>query len=204
MFKKFNVYYNENTGFFDHYEGVLKDSPEWRFCYSIKSYEEALFEHRFSMGMYNTLLYANTVGIGKPTLHSEILKAKQIFLKHNLLYFTIHSIIPPLPGVYFLYDEWGYLIYIGKAINLHRRLPDSLRDKKTAKFFQFAVTKSDGDAVIYEQYYMGKHPKPLLNKDYPSEVSSDINLPELTFTTKTEIKPIHLMQKDVFLKKAKP
>ena len=201
MFRKFNVYYNEECGQFDHYSGVMDESVYARYCYKIETYEDALIEHRFSMGMYNTALFSNSVGIGKPMPHGEILKAKRIFLDSNELYFTSESIIPPLPGIYFLYDAYGCLIYIGKANNLHRRLPDSLRDKKTAFYFQFAVTKGDADAVIYEQYYMSRYSRPSLNKEYPTEISADIQLPELTFTTKVEIKPVHLMRRNIFTKK---
>jgi excinuclease UvrABC nuclease subunit len=117
----------------------------------------------------------------------EMVYALNVFDTTQEIYF-INKDIPPYPGVYFLYDYDGNLIYIGKSNNLKNRLYQSIREKKKeVSYFSFALTETDADAIIYEQYYMTKHGKPKFNTEYPSDGTS-LKLPELYFTTMTAIR----------------
>ncbi len=87
------------------------------------------------------------------------------------------------PGVYLMKDEGGVVIYVGKAVNLKRRVSSyflkTRRDFKTATlsskiaYFDTIVTASEKEAVILEDILVKKH-KPRYNiqlkdgKLYPS------------------------------------
>ncbi len=90
---------------------------------------------------------------------------------------------PQDPGVYLMRDELGHIIYVGKALNLKKRLSsyfikESGHDMKTGilinhiRDFQVIVTASEHEALILESTLIKKH-KPKYNvilkdgKNYP-------------------------------------
>ncbi|MHB0997847.1 MAG: GIY-YIG nuclease family protein [Armatimonadota bacterium] len=69
--------------------------------------------------------------------------------------------LPEHPGIYLMEDERGTIIYIGKAVNLKRRVgsyanPSAARDKKTARLvsnfnsLSFVETSSELEALLIE------------------------------------------------------
>jgi len=90
--------------------------------------------------------------------------------------------IPASPGVYLFYDEKGRTIYIGKALNLKKRVLSYFQSKipnprielmiSNAKRIDYIPTSSDEEALIYEASLI-KERKPKYNialrddKSYP-------------------------------------
>lgn len=79
--------------------------------------------------------------------------------------------IPNTPGVYFFYDEKDTLIYIGKSINIRKRIQQhfSGKDRKSIKIqlftkrVSFEVMGSELIALLYESDLIKKH-QPLYNR----------------------------------------
>ncbi|EKF55954.1 DNA polymerase III subunit [Galbibacter marinus] len=81
------------------------------------------------------------------------------------------SNLPSLPGVYFFYDNEDHLIYIGKSINIQKRVKQHFggRDRKSFKLQHFTkkinyeITGSELIALLYESDLIKKH-KPIYNR----------------------------------------
>ena len=182
-FKPFYLEYNEFQGVFHYNYKKNKDTDStWRRLSKIKNEEEHIMAHNFTKFMYEYNMRNGYV----MSLY-EVVFAYDWFTtcKHNNKIYLVNKTIPARPGVYKLYDSDRYLIYIGKSKCLKTRLPQSIKERG-AYYFSFAITESDADAFMYEQYYMSKIQKPICNEEYP-EQESTLTLPELFFTTITAI-----------------
>lgn len=81
------------------------------------------------------------------------------------------SNLPTLPGVYFFYDNENRLIYIGKSINIQKRVKQhfSGKDRKSFKIqlstkkIAFETTGSELIALLYESDLIKKN-KPIYNR----------------------------------------
>jgi|SRR5690554_3785352 len=79
--------------------------------------------------------------------------------------------LPDKPGVYFFYDEKDVLIYIGKSINIRKRVKQhfSGKDRKSIKIqlftkrIEFEVTGSELIALLHESDLIKRH-KPIYNR----------------------------------------
>src|SRR5690554_194933 len=79
--------------------------------------------------------------------------------------------LPCVPGVYFFYDEKGNLIYIGKSINLRKRVLQHFcgKDRKSlniqtfTKHIEFETTGSELIALLHESDLIKKH-QPIYNR----------------------------------------
>ena len=69
----------------------------------------------------------------------------------------------PIKAVYFLHNIQGYLLYVGKSINLHNRIRYHLEDKLEGSEWkvnidrdniQYVEIESDFDLDMYETYYI--------------------------------------------------
>lgn len=77
--------------------------------------------------------------------------------------------IPQAPGVYFFYNALGELIYIGKSINLRKRLIQHAQgtDRKSQKIqtqtarIDYELTGSDLIAELHEEDLIKKHQPPI-------------------------------------------
>ena len=95
--------------------------------------------------------------------------------------FTIDDLhaYPDLPGVYYMYDRYNRVIYVGKSINIRKRLTQHFGDhgRKTDRILQevkdidYELTGHELLAIILESYEI-KNLNPEINKiqktkDYP-------------------------------------
>lgn len=79
--------------------------------------------------------------------------------------------IPNLPGVYFFYNQQGTLVYVGKSINIRKRVQQhfSEKDRKSVKIqmqvsqVDFEVMGSELIALLYESELIKQH-LPLYNR----------------------------------------
>lgn len=97
--------------------------------------------------------------------------------------------LPPNPGVYIMHDKYGAIIYVGKAINLNRRVHSYFRQstKKTVKIqrmvsqidhFEYIVTDSELEALVLENNLIKEHrPK------YNTMLKDDKTYPYIKVTT---------------------
>ena len=88
------------------------------------------------------------------------------------------------PGVYFIYDNEGELVYVGKSTTcLMSRAFKSAEERKTLNFSKIELRecKSKSDVAIYEAYYIALY-KPKYNKDLMFEDMPSIKLPDLEVT----------------------
>lgn len=80
--------------------------------------------------------------------------------------------IPEEPGVYLLRDENGHLVYVGKSVNLKRRLtgyfrfraqedPKLERIQELTRRFEFRRTGSDLEALLEEAQLIAQHRPPI-------------------------------------------
>lgn len=180
-FKPYILEYNELQGqFHDNYRDGCSFS--WHQLIEVKSKEQELLLNRFCRYMRNYNMNYNDYIMTK----HEVVFALYLFLENQEIYY-VNKELPPYPGVYFLYDYDGSLVYIGKSNNIRVRLFQSIREKNgNISYYRFALTETDADAIIYEQYYMSKYTKPKYNTEYPNE-GTELKLPELYFTTMTAI-----------------
>lgn len=84
-------------------------------------------------------------------------------------------------GVYFIYNDNGELVYIGKSSNcLLTRSFQSAKDRNTLNFskIEFRECKSKSDIAIYESYYISLY-KPKYNSDLIFDDIPSVKLPEL-------------------------
>ena len=91
-------------------------------------------------------------------------------------------------GIYFLYDANDELIYIGKSVNLDKRIKTSCKLKK-AEYVRIAELKTRIDATIYESYYIARY-KPKHNKYYADFKESTLDLPRIELSKKIASKDI--------------
>lgn len=107
--------------------------------------------------------------------------------------------LPPDPGVYIMHDKYDAIIYVGKAINLNRRVHSYFRagTKKTVKIqkmvsqidhFEYIVTDSELEALVLENNLIKEH-RPKYNtmlkddKTYPYiKVTMGEAFPRLVFS----------------------
>lgn len=111
------------------------------------------------------------------------------------------ALLPEKPGVYQYYDKQGKLLYVGKAINLKKRVASYFverkdRDPKTAMLVtQIAslstiVTTSEAEALLLEDSLIKKHQPPYNidlkdNKNYPYfRLALNEKYPRLTIVRK--------------------
>ena len=143
--------YDEKQGVFHHqhdwHEPVINDP--FKPLLRVDSDYLNTFQHRFTSLMY---LYNNPCEMELIATHSQIVKAMKTLMTENIILFIAEK-IPPLPGVYIIYDTKHKPIYVGKSNNLQKRLPQSLK-QRGGSFFRFALTNNESDALIYEMYYM--------------------------------------------------
>jgi DNA polymerase-3 subunit epsilon len=79
--------------------------------------------------------------------------------------------LPSSPGVYFFYDQKDHLVYVGKSIDIRKRVQQhfSGRDRKSVKIqvhvrrVSFEVTGSELIALLYESELIKLH-QPLYNR----------------------------------------
>jgi DNA polymerase-3 subunit epsilon len=91
---------------------------------------------------------------------------------HPNLDLNIIDDLPSKPGIYRFYNEFNQLIYIGKSINIRKRVEQHLRNTKTAKGIQliqeivrvdFEETGSELIALLLESELIKLH-KPIFNR----------------------------------------
>lgn len=97
--------------------------------------------------------------------------------------------LPPNPGVYIMHDKHDAIIYVGKAVNLNRRVHSYFRQstKKTVKIqrmvsqidhFEYIVTDSELEALVLENNLIKEHrPK------YNTMLKDDKTYPYIKVTT---------------------
>ena len=100
--------------------------------------------------------------------------------------------LPNNPGVYLMHDEKDTIIYVGKAINLNRRVHSYFRasTKKTAKiekmvsqiaYFEYIITDSELEALVLENNLIKEHrPK------YNTMLKDDKTYPYIKVTVQEE------------------
>lgn len=95
---------------------------------------------------------------------------------------SLRGIVPEAPGVYVFQDAKGSVLYVGKAINLRRRLLSYGRPPlplkvasliKKAKSFEFIVTRNEKEALLLEAQLIKKFRPPYNvvlrdDKNYPA------------------------------------
>ena len=108
--------------------------------------------------------------------------------------------LPHSPGVYIMHDKADTIIYVGKAIDLNRRVHSYFRTstKKTAKIrkmvslidhFEYILTDSELEALVLENNLIKEH-RPKYNtmlkddKTYPSICISNEYFPRIYKTRK--------------------
>ena len=78
------------------------------------------------------------------------------------------KLVPELPGSYKMKDEKGYIIYVGKAKNLKKRVSSYFRGNATGKTamlvediadFEYIVTSSELESLILEINLIKTSPK---------------------------------------------
>jgi len=107
--------------------------------------------------------------------------------------------LPSNPGVYIMHDQYDAIIYVGKAVNLNRRVHSYFRasTKKTVKIqkmvsqidhFEYIVTDSELEALVLENNLIKEH-RPKYNtmlkddKTYPYiKVTMGEAFPRLVFS----------------------
>ncbi len=91
------------------------------------------------------------------------------------------ALLPQSPGCYLMKDEYGHILYVGKAKILKNRVRSYFRgvhDHKTTKLvsrirdFEFIVTSSEKEALLLEINFIKKHNPPfnimfMDDKSYP-------------------------------------
>lgn len=137
------------------------------------------------------------------------------YIHPNLDLFTIDD-LPNKIGVYKFYNEYNQLIYIGKSINIKKRIEQHLKNRKTEKAIllskeisriEYELCGSELIALLHESYLIKKHQtkynRALKKNNFPfgifDEVSEDgylmfqvisidktSNIPLLYFSTKKE------------------
>lgn len=110
--------------------------------------------------------------------------------------------IPHKPGCYLMKDEFGEIIYVGKAKDLYNRVRSYFvgsHDAKTTKLvsmirdFEYIITSSEIEAFILEMNLIKKH-NPKYNimltddKTYPYICITDEQYPRLYYTRETNKK----------------
>lgn len=180
-FKQFTLQYNEFQGCF-HYD---YERDFWHPHMDLIHVQSNSMEKQIDL-FTNLIMNYNNFEVfnfkEKPFImtFADVERALRVFLyEKNEILFTSPK-VPESSGIYLFYDEFQNLVYLGKSSNLHKRIKVSLIGKDVY-YFRFALTNSDADAVIYEQYYMSKIPQPKYNAAYPHE-DSLLSLPELCFT----------------------
>ncbi|MBO6015107.1 MAG: excinuclease ABC subunit UvrC [Lachnospiraceae bacterium] len=113
--------------------------------------------------------------------------------------------LPNQPGVYLMHDENDTIIYVGKAMNLNRRVHSYFRasTKRTAKiekmvsqisYFEYIITDSELEALVLENNLIKEHrPK------YNTMLKDDKTYPYIKVTVQEEYPRIlfsRLMKKD--------
>lgn len=113
--------------------------------------------------------------------------------------------LPNNPGVYLMHDKNDTIIYVGKAINLNRRVHSYFRasTKKTAKiekmvsqisYFEYIITDSELEALVLENNLIKEHrPK------YNTMLKDDKTYPYIKVTVQEEYPRIlfsRIMKKD--------
>jgi hypothetical protein len=78
-------------------------------------------------------------------------------------FFDFLSVLKNKSGLYFLYDSFMNLLYIGKSYKLDTRIPSSIKERKPI-FVSVMITENESDANILEPYYIAKM-CPSLNGD---------------------------------------
>jgi len=118
-------------------------------------------------------------------------------MEHSDKIKNILKTLPELPGVYRMYNAKGDLIYIGKAINLKKRVSSYFQkkhpDPKTASLvknidnIETIITHTESEALLLENNLIKEH-LPRYNilyrddKSYPYiYISTDQTFPRLTF-----------------------
>ncbi len=107
---------------------------------------------------------------------------------------TIVKNLPQAPGVYFFLDKNGQIIYIGKAINIKKRIQshfssqakkergwrNTIIDYSKVKTIDFIPTKTEKDALILESALVKKH-----QPYYNLALKDDKNFLYIGFTRET-------------------
>lgn len=94
----------------------------------------------------------------KLEIHDDALRKKRLALPHK-------------PGVYFFYDRFGNILYVGKALDLHHRVNSYFRGRKTkgsrlnemltrAADFRFVTVGNELEALLRENDEIKKNDPP--------------------------------------------
>ncbi|WP_195334393.1 hypothetical protein [Enterocloster bolteae] len=98
-------------------------------------------------------------------------------------------------GVYFIYGEYGELVYIGKSnVNLLNRACESARQRTNGKFSKIELRpmKTLADVNIYELYYIAMY-HPIYNIDSCPDDFPTFSLPEVLPEYE-----LHLLREETF------
>lgn len=112
----------------------------------------------------------------------QILDGSPKFFQWNIAYYT-KPIIPKEEniGCYFIYDNDGELVYIGKSnSNLYERSCTSAQDRTKGNFLKIELyyMPTHADTNIYELYFIAKY-NPKFNSDSRCIDNPTFELPEL-------------------------
>lgn len=81
-------------------------------------------------------------------------------------------------GIYFLYNEFKTLMYIGKSTSLGDRILTSINNHQIKGYVKIAYTNTRADIHIYEPYYILKE-NPVLNVEFTASDKLTIELKPL-------------------------
>ena len=112
----------------------------------------------------------------------EILEGSPRFVKWNIAYYTK----PNIPkedniGCYFIYDNDGELVYVGKSnSNLYERSCTSAQERTKGNFSKIELYSmpTQADTNIYEMYFIAKY-NPKFNSDSRCMDNPTFELPKL-------------------------
>ncbi len=90
------------------------------------------------------------------------IKAMALLRSHSPKLFHKKTIdkLQGVTGLYALFDVSKELIYLGKSIDLAKRIFESLKKHETGFFFRYAITNNEADANILEPYLISKADPP--------------------------------------------
>lgn len=113
----------------------------------------------------------------------EVLQIEERTIKEYLIpYKVIQN--ERLPGIYFIYNEFEQLVYIGKSVSCAlSRSFDSLSERKLDNFSKIEIytAKSVADIGIYEAYFIAMF-RPPLNQEFITAADITIELPPIPLT----------------------
>ena len=136
----------------------------------------------------------------------EILDGSPKLVQWNIAYYT-KPIIPKEEniGCYFIYDNYGELVYIGKSnANLYERACTSAQERTKGNFSKIELYSmlTHADTNIYEMYFIAKY-NPKFNVDSCCQDKPTFELPKIEpkyILERVGIEPFEVEQIDVIPK----